>query len=120
MQVPFFPAEQTAAAIARFRADLGLTQMVVAQKAGLDQSRVSRIEKGEVASPGDVERVLDALAELGAPDAAEYKAYAARDWQYVEPPSFWNAERACLEVAEEPLGKIETFFETDPPWPLRR
>jgi transcriptional regulator with XRE-family HTH domain len=116
----FFSAEQTAAAIARIRADLGLTQMVVAQKAGLDQSRVSRIEKGEVASPGDVERVLDALAELGAPDAAEYKAYAAREWQHVEPPSFWNAARPCLEVAEETLGKIETFFETDPPWPLRR
>jgi transcriptional regulator with XRE-family HTH domain len=115
-----FSAEQTAGAIARIRGEAHLTQLVVAQKAGLDQSRVSRIEKGEVVSPGDVERVLDALADLGATGAADYKAYAARDWQYVEPPSFWNAERACLELAEETLEQIETFFGSDPPWPLRR
>lgn len=113
-------AEQTAAAIARIRGEARLTQQVVAQKAGFDQSRVSRIEKGEVASPGDVEHALDALAELGATEAAEYKAYAAHDWQYIEPPSFWNTERACLELAEETLGHIETFFGSDPPWPLRR
>jgi transcriptional regulator with XRE-family HTH domain len=116
----FFPGEETASAIARIRGQAHLTQSVVAEKAGLDQSRVSRIEKGEVASPSDVERVLDALADLGAASAAEYKGYATRDWQYVEPPSFWNSERACLELAEETLGQIEGFFKTDPPWPLRR
>jgi transcriptional regulator with XRE-family HTH domain len=116
-----FAAEQTAAAVARIRGDAHLTQAVVAEKAGLDQSRVSRIEKGEVSSPGDVERVLDALTALGAPNAGEYKAYASRDWQHIEPPSFWNTERACLELAEETLTEIETFFESDdPPWPLRR
>jgi transcriptional regulator with XRE-family HTH domain len=121
--VQFFSTEQTAAAIARIRGDVSpsLTQAAVAEKAGLDQSRVSRIEKGEVASSGDVERVLDALEALGAPNAAEFKAYAAQEWQYIEPPSFWNTERACLEVAEETLGQITTFFEqADPPWPLRR
>src|SRR5262245_37063464 len=94
---------QTAAAIARIRADAHMTQSAVAEKAGLDQSRVSRIEKGEVASISDVERVLEALAALGAPNAAEYKAYAALDWQHIEPPSFWNSERACLELADETL-----------------
>jgi transcriptional regulator with XRE-family HTH domain len=117
----FLPAQQTAAAVARIRGDAQLTQAVVAQKAGLDQSRVSRIEKGEVASPDDVERVLDALAALGAQNATDYKAYTAREWQYIEPPSFWNTERACLELAEETLGKIEAFCDSaDPPWPLRR
>jgi transcriptional regulator with XRE-family HTH domain len=113
--------QQTAAAVARIRTEAQLTQSVVAEKAGLDQSRVSRIEKGEVASPDDVERVLDALTALGTPNAAEYKTYAARDWQHIEPPSFWNPERACLELADETLGQIAAFLNTaDPPWPLRR
>ena len=117
----FFPVQQIAAALARIRGDADLTQAVVAEKAGLDQSRISRIEKGEVSSPGDVDRFLDALVELGAPNSAEYKAYAAREWQHIEPPSFWNSERACLELAEETLGQIETFIHSaDPPWPLRR
>ena len=117
----FFPAQQTAAAIARIRTEAHLTQVVVAEKARLDQSRVSRIEKGEVASPDEVDRALEALVALGAPNAAEYKAYATREWQYIEPPSFWNTERACLEIAEETLGQIETFLDSaDPPWPLRR
>jgi transcriptional regulator with XRE-family HTH domain len=118
---PFFSPQQTAAAVFRLRSDARLTQAAVAEKAGIDQSRVSRIEKGEVASPGDVERVLDALVSLGAPNAAEYKSYAAREWRQIEPPSFWNSERACLELAEETLGQIETFLDSaDPPWPLRR
>src|SRR5258708_1993896 len=112
--------QQVALAITRIRGSAKLTQDVVAKKAGIDQSRVSRIEKGEVVSADEVGRVLDALAALGAPEAAEYKDYAARDWQHIEPPSFWNTEKACLELAEETLEKIETFFDTDPPWPLRR
>ena len=59
---------QTAVAVARFRAESGKTQAAIAEKAGLDQSRVSRIEKGEVAAPSEVDRVLDALAALGVLD----------------------------------------------------
>ncbi|WP_460028361.1 helix-turn-helix domain-containing protein, partial [Methyloparacoccus murrellii] len=57
-------------AIARFRAALGAKQSTIAEKAGLDQSKVSRIEKGDIASSSDVERILDALEALGAPDVA--------------------------------------------------
>ncbi|MBA4095638.1 MAG: XRE family transcriptional regulator [Rhodospirillum sp.] len=107
--------------IARLRAELEATQTAVAEKAGLDQSRVSRIEKGEVVDRTEVDRVLDALTELGSANAAEYKAFAAREWSSVEPPSFWNPQRACIEIAEETLGKIETFLaDEDRPWPLRR
>ena len=57
------PGQKTGATVSRLRLELGVTQAVVAEKAGLDQSRVSRIEKGEVATPADVDRVLDALAK---------------------------------------------------------
>lgn len=112
---------RASAAIMRLRSALGATQSAVAQKAGIDQTRVSRIEKGEVVSPSEIERVLDALAELGAADAASYKEFALRDWQHIEPPSFWNPQRACLELAEETLDKIAGFLaDEDRPWPLRR
>lgn len=107
--------------IARLRSDLGVTQGTVAQQAGLDQSRVSRIEKGEVAAPAEVEKVIDALAHLGSKDASNFKEFSTREWNYVEPPSFWNPQRGYLEAAEETLEAVDAFLrEEDYPWPLRR
>lgn len=114
-------AQHMSTTIARLRSDLGVTQGTVAQQAGLDQSRVSRIEKGEVAAPAEVEKVIDALAHLGSKDASNFKEFATREWNYVEPPSFWNPQRGYLETAEETLEKVEAFLmEEDHPWPLRR
>ena len=108
-------------AISRLRAEAGATQAALAEKAGLDQSRISRIEKGEVNVPSEIDRVIDGLVALGVNAAREYKGYAAQEWLYIEPPSFWNPQRACLELAEETLGKIEDFVSNpDRPWPLRR
>ncbi|WP_046864784.1 helix-turn-helix domain-containing protein [Microvirga massiliensis] len=121
MHAPVPQFQQTSSAIARFRSELGVTQGAVAQKARIDQSRVSRIEKGEVAAIAEIDRVLDALTELGSPDAELYKAFAAREWTHVEPPSFWNPQRGYLEQAEETLEAINDFLAEDGhPWPLRR
>lgn len=112
---------KAASAVARFRTGLGATQSEVAKKASVDQSRLSRMEKGEVVSPEEVERVLDALTALGAKEAAGFKRFLSREWRFIEPPSYWNPERASLEIAEETLEKIETFLgDEEQPWPLRR
>ena len=117
----YTPPQKTGGAIARLRAEAGVTQAVLAEKSGLDQSRVSRIEKGEVVASTDVDRVLEALHALGTPNANDFKEYIGRDWQHIESPSFWNPERACLEITEETLGEIAAFLENeDHPWPLRR
>lgn len=109
------------AVLARLRSELGATQAALATEASLDQSRVSRIEKGEVTSQAEVDKVLDALAALGSPHARAYKEYCAREWEHVAPPSFFNPQRACLEIADEALGNIEEFLSDDSrPWPLRR
>lgn len=114
-------AQPISTAIARLRAEAGATQTVLAEKAGLDQSRISRIEKGEVAAAAEIDRVLDGLAALGVGAALELKEYAAHEWLFVEPPSFWNPQRACLEIAEQTLGRIEAFVrDPERPWPLRR
>lgn len=113
--------QKTGTSIARLRAEAGVTQATLAEKSGLDQSRVSRIEKGEVVTSADVDRALDALYALGASAAGEFKGYIAREWRHIEPPSFWNPERACLEITEETIGEIGTFLQDeDRPWPLRR
>ena len=67
-------------AISRLRAEASVTQAVLAKKSELDQSRVSRIEKGEVVASTDVDRVLEALDALGAPHAREFKEYIRRAW----------------------------------------
>lgn len=114
-------AAKTASAVARLRAGLGATQSEVAKRASVDQSRLSRMEKGEAASREEVGRVLNALADLGSKDAEGFKRYMTREWRFVEPPSYWNPERASLEIAEETLGKIEVFLrDEEQPWPLRR
>ncbi|MBU6163354.1 MAG: helix-turn-helix domain-containing protein, partial [Myxococcales bacterium] len=110
-----------AATLARLRSELNATQAAVAAEAGIDQSRISRIEKGEVSAPADVEKVVDALESLGSPHARNYKEFRTRTWEYIPPPSFFNPQRACLEIAEEALGNIEEFLRDESrPWPLRR
>jgi len=117
----YSPHAKIGAAVGRLRSEAGLTQASLAEKSGLDQSRVSRIEKGEVVASGDVDRVLNALGSLGSSRAAEFKDFVGRDWQHIEPPSFWNPERACLELTEETLGDIAAFLDKkNCPWPLRR
>lgn len=114
-------AKRLSTVIARLRGDLGLTQAEVARKGGLDQSRISRIEKGEVSNPPEIDRVLEALAGLGSQDAADYRAFVAREWMHIEPPLYWNPQRVVLELTEETLAKAETFLsDEDRPWPLRR
>ncbi len=107
--------------IAKIRAEVGATQTQVAAKSGVDQSRVSRIEKGEVGSTGELNRVIDALEALGSATAMAYRAYLFKDWNYVERPDFRNPQLSIIELAEEALGNIDVFLtEEERPWPLKR
>ena len=119
--VEYTAAQGIGPVIARLRAEAGVTQAALAEQSCLDQSRVSRIEKGEVFASADVDSVLEVLDALGTAKASEFKEYIGRDWLQIEPPSFWNPERACLEITEETLNGIATFLANDAhPWPLRR
>jgi len=112
---------RTAGAVARLRSALGATQSDVAKRAGVDQSRLSRLEKGEVVAPDEIRRVLEVLAALGSEEAGGFLRFMEREWRFIEPPSYWNPERASLEIAEETLEKIEAFLgDEEQPWPLRR
>lgn len=109
------------AAIARLRLEANVTQAALAERSGLDQSRISRIERGEIVAPADLDKAIDALDALDVIAAKELKEFSVREWRQIEPPSFWNSQRVCLEIADETLGKIESFLTDDErPWPLRR
>ena len=112
---------RTAKAVARLRSELGATQAEVAKEALVDQSRLSRIEKGEILTPDEIRRALRGLMALGSEDAEDFMVFMEREWRFVEPPSYWNPERASLELAEETLEKISDFLaDEEQPWPLRR
>lgn len=107
--------------IAHLRAEIGATQNQLASKSGIDQSRISRIEKGETGTPSELGKILHALAALGSKGVADYRAYLTKDWQYVERPDFSNPQRNILELAEEGLRQIAEFLEGEErPWPLKR
>jgi transcriptional regulator with XRE-family HTH domain len=109
------------AALAAMRRDQEVTQATLADKAGMDQSRVSRIEKDGAASPADADKLLRMLGEMGSDAAKEYLDYLNSDWVQVERPEFSNPQRAVLAMAEEALSQIEEFSSNqDRPWPLKR
>lgn len=117
----YMQSAPAAEALARLRSDLGATQAQVAKEASMEQSRLSRIEKGEILAPEDIQRVLRALAALGSEDADGFMSFMEREWRFIEPPSYWNPQRTSLETAEETLKKIEGFLDDEEqPWPLRR
>jgi transcriptional regulator with XRE-family HTH domain len=107
--------------IASFRSQAGVTQSQLAVKAGVDQSRISRLEKGEAATTTEVSRVLSALGTLGSKEAIAYREYLTKDWEHIERPDFTNPQRGILEFAEESLKQIAQFLtEEERPWPLKR
>jgi transcriptional regulator with XRE-family HTH domain len=117
----FIPSLNVGQAVARLRAEAGVTQAALAAKSGLDQSRISRIEKGGVNSTPEVDRVFLALDALGVEQAKQFLSYAKREWRHIEPPSFWNPDRTSLELAESTLESVAQFVgQEDRPWPLRR
>lgn len=119
--VEFTQHNEVGTVLSRLRGQLGITQSALADKSGLDQSRISRIEKGEVAQSADIDKVLDALIGLGSVSAQQFKLYLEKEWVHIQPPSFWNPERACLEITEETLEKVTLFLaDEERPWPLRR
>ena len=105
----------------RMRTAVQLSQRDIATKAGTDQSRLSRIEKGSAANEQEYRAVLKALKELGSKDAARYATFLRTDWRHLERPDFWNPDGGTISLAEETLSIAADFSNAaDAPWPLRR
>ena len=82
-----------------------LTQKDVQRASGLDQSRVSRIEKGEsVPSDSDINAYLGALK---APLAKRYKSYLRMEWTFLGQPAFVHPDLDALTRVERCLHLID-------------
>jgi transcriptional regulator with XRE-family HTH domain len=85
-----------------------LNQKQVERGSGLDQSRISRIEKGEV-TPSEVE-VNTYLGALRPALARKYKEYLRTEWQHFAQPPFLHPDLEALVKAEKCLREIDSAF----------
>ena len=104
--------------LAIIRGEAGLTQSSVALKVRVDQSRISRIEKGEVfPSFPDVQIYLEAL---DTDTARKYLRYLEKEWKMLPPPALETPELENIWVAEQKLEALEAFVqEKELPGPVQ-
>lgn len=85
-----------------------LSQKEVQRVSGLDQSRISRIEKGEIVpSDSDVNAFLSAIR---APLAKKYKEYLRTEWCHLSQPAFAHPDFDALTRVERCLTQIDGAF----------
>lgn len=86
-----------------------LKQSQVAEALGVDTSRISRIETGQlVPDDSEVARIAEAI---GTPEALEYAGFAKDSWKQIEKPSFWHPSRIDLHQAEKLFVKLNEFVQ---------
>jgi transcriptional regulator with XRE-family HTH domain len=82
-----------------------LSQKDIQKVSGLDQSRISRIEKGEVVpSDSDINAYLGALE---APVAKKYKSYLRTEWRVLGQPAYFHPDLEALTQVERCLKQID-------------
>ena len=94
--------------IARLRLNAGLKQARVAEILGVDTSRISRAETGEL--PLEAEEGLRIAQAIGTNEAKDYAAFAAEKWSALPKPSFWHPSRKDLRKAEAYLFALDQFL----------
>ena len=111
-----YPAD-LGAQLARFRLDEKLSQSDMAKRLKVDQSRISRIEKGDVTpSESEIKRFLKGVKSA---DSLAYLKYLESSWRHIECPSFANPQLEILSTVETYLSKLEEFRQShDLPSPL--
>jgi len=93
--------------LAELRNAAGKTQTDIAGNLKIDQSRVSRIEKGTV-TPTQSE-IDGYLSAIGTDDAKAYHEFLKLRWIHLNRPSFRHPQREELCKAESSLQKLENF-----------
>ena len=103
--------------LAKIRLAARLNQADVARQLGVDQSRISRIEKGDITPAiAEIRRILKGVKSN---DSLEYLKYLEKSWCNIDRPSFSNPQLDVLCTAEEYLSKLEEFRRShDLPSPL--
>jgi transcriptional regulator with XRE-family HTH domain len=94
--------------LAQLRKGAKISQADIASKMGVDQSSISRLERGDVKpSTEDLQKYL--LALDGNPTAKEFAQHMESQWKCIEKPSFRHPYRKKLWLAETTLAELQTF-----------
>src|SRR4051812_44174808 len=94
--------------LARLRLNAGLKQARVATDLGVDTSRISRLETGELAA--ETEEVVRIAEAIGTAEAKDYAVFAREKWDALPKPSFWHPSRKELRKAEAYLSALNQFL----------
>jgi len=94
--------------LARLRLTKGIKQAKVAEALGVDTSRISRIETGELVP--EQEEVAKIAAAIGSAEAKEYGSFVAEQWTSLPKPLFWHPSRSDLRKAELHLTRLRQFL----------
>jgi transcriptional regulator with XRE-family HTH domain len=93
--------------LAELRNAAGLKQADIARSIEVDQSRISRIEKGDVTpTMSEIERYLSAIET---DDAKAYHEFLKQPWEILDRPSFRHPQRDVLCKAEAALQWVKDF-----------
>ena len=93
--------------LAKFRLEEKLSQTDMAKRLKVDQSRISRIEKGDVTpSAAEIKRFL---REVKSVNSFAYLKFLESSWRHIERPSFSNPQLDVLATGETYLSKLEEF-----------
>lgn len=105
-------------ALAKLRQAARVTQSDVAPKVRVDQSRISRIESGEVVPSASETRSF--LKALDTEEARAFLRYLEREWKFVSRPPQDHPQIDALWSGDQQLRRLAEFEETkDVPGPLR-
>lgn len=111
-----YPAD-LGAQLARFRLEEKLSQSDIAKRLKVDQSRISRIEKGDV--PPSAAEIKQFLMGVKSGNSLAYLKYLETSWLHIERPSFSNPQLDVLSTVETKLATLEEFRQShDLPGPL--
>jgi transcriptional regulator with XRE-family HTH domain len=93
--------------LAELRNAVGLKQADIARSIKVDQSRISRIEKGDVTpTMSEIEKYLSAIET---DDAKAYHEFLKQPWEILDRPSFRHPQRDVLCKAEAALQWVKDF-----------
>jgi len=106
------------ASLANFRTAANLRQSAIADKTGVDQSKISRIENGEVMP--SLTEVKSYLKALPTKEARAYLNYLEKQWRVLPRPAAGNPELEAIWQAEQQLQILDAFeHKRNPTQPVR-
>lgn len=103
--------------LAKLRSEKKLSQSDLAKQLKMDQSSISRMEKGDAKpSESEIKRYLSCINTEG---SLAYLKYLETPWCHIDRPSFSNPQLEILSIVEMYLSKLEKFRQShDLPGPL--